>query len=556
MQYRLERLEARRLLTGGVDPTFGSPTGVAFEGPGDSPAIRQTIIDPAGRLLIAGMTTTTVGGVAQQQLFVTRIHTNGAPDPNFGDGGTFLGTPRGLNRADLIAALPGGGYFVGDILADSCVRLTPKGHLDRTFGRNGVTRLLLSPSELVARPDGKLLIVGERRPDPDFSDADEADFLARLNADGRIDRTFGDPTLGGGNGFMYLGDSNFGDGITALSALVTSAGLEPDGRLLVGFTQSVSTFNDPDNGDFVSGTDSIYVRRFLDDGTEDTTFGQPVEQHIVAVAHEAIVFNKMVTDPENEFRPGEFGLIYPRPDGDIDVVHQSDDTSKEQPVVVSRVDAAGAVSATTVNLATLAPQFHPNLQAAVLSDNSIVLAGKKNSGGGDVPELLRLRADLTLFSTFGVGGMLTLPTAGGQHTATAVHSDPDGTITAQTFGSASGAEKFVRVFADDRPVVTLNRLRGDATSVRVAVSIRGIHPIDTTSLDDNDLRLIDSLGGRRKLRLVDFVDSAGTVTATYRISRGLLAPGTYLVFVQSGQVLDDHFDANGTATQVIGKVTI
>jgi hypothetical protein len=90
--------------------------------------------------------------------------------------------------------------------------------------------------------------------------------------------------------------------------------------------------------------------------------------------------------------------------------------------------------------------------------------------------------------------------------------------------------------------------------LRLSVSIRGVNPIDTTTLDDNDLRLVNELGVRTKLRLVNFIQFAGVVIANYRVSRGLLAPGTFSVRAIHGQVLDDQ--GNGNASRVIGSVVV
>ena len=113
-------------------------------------------------------------------------------------------TIRRLKGADFIVALPGGGYVVGNALLASFIRLTPKGHLDASFGKNGVTRLRLNPTALVARPDGKLLIVGDAPPRDPGSDADSVNYIVRLDAAGRIDQTFGDAGYHGSLGNRRL----------------------------------------------------------------------------------------------------------------------------------------------------------------------------------------------------------------------------------------------------------------------------------------------------------------------------------------------------------------
>src|SRR5262249_4605670 len=159
-------------------------------------------------------------------------------------------------------------------------------------------------------------------------------------------------------------------------------------------------------------------------------------------------------------------------------------------------------------------------RAAVLPDNSVIVAGKKDSGGGStVPALLKLDSDLVIDGSFGNGGVLTLPTTGGQTQTGLLRPGPDGTVTV----SGDNGARIFRVFADDRPVATVDRVRAVGDDLRFRVSIRGVHPIDTSTLDDNDLRLVDSLGRRTKLRLVDFVAGAdGDTVATYRVNAALL----------------------------------
>jgi hypothetical protein len=217
------------------------------------------------------------------------------------------------------------------------------------------------------------------------------------------------------------------------------------------------------------------------------------------------------------------------------------------------MDSAGTLTSTGAAIGTLAPSFHPNLHATVLADDSILLTGKKTSGQTSVPALLKLTANLVLDTTFGSGGILTLPSPGAQTDVALVRTNPDGTATALAPNPAS----LVRVFADDRPVVTLGRVRSDGQTVRLSVTIRGARPIDTTSLDDDDLRLIHEGGARTKLRLVNFVESGGVVTAQYRVRRDLASQSlneTVTVRTVAGQILDDAADEN--LSRDIGQIIL
>lgn len=124
------------------------------------------------------------------------------------------------------------------------------GNLDRTFGTKGKAVTPIGTGhdkgfDVVVQPDGKLVVAGVS------SATASANFnttLARYNADGTLDQTFGL----GGKAIVDL--SLFGEGASAVA-------LQSDGKIVV-------------VGYISNGTDANFVvTRFNADGTLDTTFG-------------------------------------------------------------------------------------------------------------------------------------------------------------------------------------------------------------------------------------------------------------------------------------------
>jgi uncharacterized delta-60 repeat protein len=181
----------------------------------------------------------------QGNFAVARYNPNGTLDKTFDDDGrsAFDIEGRGRSQANALAIQPDGailvaGYADTQGLTDAgqkddfaIARLLPNGRLDHTFGRKiagGINSSNLSTGKLVvdfgsrddrayavtAAPDGKILIGGIGR--GRFA-------IARLTAQGTIDRSFGDGISGDGR-FNAL----FTDGSSAVQDLVA----QPDGSVI------------------------------------------------------------------------------------------------------------------------------------------------------------------------------------------------------------------------------------------------------------------------------------------------------------------------------------
>ena len=134
-------------------------------------------------------------------------------------------------------------------------RFHPDGTPDEMFGVDGVAMIDLGETEnfmqdLMLLPDGKFLVAGVfgAAIDP-LSSEQDAGYIARIQADGSVDMTFG-----GGDG--YVSWNNNGQGALAQHSLLT-----PDNQLLILGYQTAA-----------DGADCT-LNRFDIDGNPDLSFG-------------------------------------------------------------------------------------------------------------------------------------------------------------------------------------------------------------------------------------------------------------------------------------------
>jgi uncharacterized delta-60 repeat protein len=180
---------------GHLDTTFGK-SGMVLLPPG---------IDAFGDQLsgvVGGATLLSNGDiVAGGQFGLARILPSGALDTTFGAGG-ISPAPLG-NDAMALGVAPGGKYLlagqatspVSGTSAMSVTRFNANGSVDTTFGDAGVATALAPNSRVqqadsvLVQPDGKILIGGEAF--LELSHAPEVGTLARFNANGAVDTSFG-----------------------------------------------------------------------------------------------------------------------------------------------------------------------------------------------------------------------------------------------------------------------------------------------------------------------------------------------------------------------------
>ena len=212
---------ARFNVDGTRDMTFGDNGLVMTDVFGDSEYSRAVAIQVDGKILAAGGAGTIANTNGYQRFTVVRYNADGSLDATFGDGG-IVAAPMQSNVdfvADM-AALPDGkvlvlGYSWAGAADYTMMRFNADGSFDATFGNNGIATADLGAwdraASLALCADGKFVAAGN-------GDGNSLQ-VARFNADGSMDSTFGD---GGAVTF---------DGFRDECATVT---VQPDGGVLLG----------------------------------------------------------------------------------------------------------------------------------------------------------------------------------------------------------------------------------------------------------------------------------------------------------------------------------
>ncbi len=226
---------ARLNVNGTLDTSFGAGQS------GASDFVNAIAVQPDGRIVIAG-NFTIVNGVDRR--FIARLNANGSLDTTFGNNLPFLN-----NRVFSMALQSNGKILIGgtfntvnNVAPGGIIRLNSDGTLDTTFDAGLNLGTFSGTFAIAVQSDGRILIGGE------FTGVNGVarGSVARLNADGSVDTTFGNGLNVSGNQFPDVRD------------IV----IQPDGRILI-----AGGFNS------VNGVARNAVARLNANGTLDTTFG-------------------------------------------------------------------------------------------------------------------------------------------------------------------------------------------------------------------------------------------------------------------------------------------
>lgn len=267
---------ARLNADGSLDASFDPGTGA------NSP-IFSIFLKPDGKILISGGFST-FNAVPRNR--VAQLNTNGALDDTFVTNGSLFGSVLSVVTTAAGQVFAAGSFqmLAGESL-DSVAVFNADGSIDMTAKfsttRRGVVRAV------AVQPDGRIIIGG------DFGRANGIyrNHLARLNADGSVDESFG---------------------LTAASSggQVNSIVLQPDGKILVG-------------GLFVGSSNSplVNITRLNPDGTTDSSFAQgslPSNRGIkrIAVQPDGKIIIIYSTAPVNQHPSG--GIARLNADGSLD----------------------------------------------------------------------------------------------------------------------------------------------------------------------------------------------------------------------------------------------
>jgi uncharacterized delta-60 repeat protein len=298
---------------GALDRTFGSG-GTVLEYFGRYNLAYGLAIQPDGKILAAGYQQ---NGLAPGPDFsvtplIVKYNPDGSRDSGFGNAGVAAVNLGGVDSARSLAIQPDGKILLAgnDLVAPDIVgapskfviaRLNPDGGLDQTFGSAGKISTWFGQADFlntaVLQTDGKIIAVGDTGPAGSADDTEGRSIaLARYNADGSLDQTFGSGgkvmTLVQGGAITYSAslqsdgklivagtsggkltlarynpdgtlDSKFGAGgvVSSIDGEGHSVALQPDGKIVVGGSAS--------NG----ANDEFALLRFNADGSPDASFG-------------------------------------------------------------------------------------------------------------------------------------------------------------------------------------------------------------------------------------------------------------------------------------------
>lgn len=185
------------------------------------------VLQPDGKILVSGYFTGAVGNR------VARLNSNGTTDVTFqvGAGPNLAPTALGLQANGTV--LVGGGFGAFNDVEQPLVRLSATGVLETAFAPR--LQIVGSASALALQPDGKVLLGG------DFTEINgqAVHRLVRLQPGGAL-------------------DTGFAAAVGVLPSPVTSLALQPNGKVVVGTSESVLRYEASGSPDasftpFVSG---------------------------------------------------------------------------------------------------------------------------------------------------------------------------------------------------------------------------------------------------------------------------------------------------------------
>lgn len=282
------------------------------------------------------------------------------------------------------------------------------GELDPTFGAEGMVGIDFGGGDgevfdMALQDDGRIVLVGSGRP----SSNRLVDFaIMRLEADGSLDRSFGD----GGRVSTSFTDY-FG-------SVAKAVAVQADQKLLVaGYARNLDYAHD-----------TFALARYDSSGQLDKTFGTngwvltPIYPFTGAGVND--MANALTIAPDGKIIVAgvtgtflaDFAVARYNPDGSLDTSFGGDGT------VVT--DIGGQDSANAV---------------IVQDDNKILVAGNGwTSGSNEDFTLVRYNEDGSLDSAFGSGGIVTTDFSGGADRAQGLALLPDGRIIVAGVGQVSG----------------------------------------------------------------------------------------------------------------------
>ncbi len=395
---------------GTLDPSFAD-AGRFVRDFGFQDNLTHVVVQPADQKVVAVGTALTAAFAGQ--LLIIRLLPDGTPDSTFNGNGVVLVPDFQESYAYRALVSSNGQLLVAGTSCDPTynfsllvMRFNDDGSRDTTFGQDGIASVDLSSGDdmvygIAELPDNRLVLAGLTT-DGAFN---KAPILARLEADGSLDSTFGV------NGIASVP-------VIAQDNRFWNVAVMPDGRLVAcGHYDQGLTGSGQFNFDFL-------VARFLEDGSPDTDFGT----------------NGIVTTPYSaEYVEDGYGLVLD-PDGGCYVSGYTTQPDFSFDVMLAKYDSTGALD-TSFDGDGIAIWDSAAQDVAYdmlrQPDGKLLLAG--TSGGFFFDDrdflLIRYRTDGTLDTDFDSDGYSVTTVAAAFDEANAVCLQADGKILAAGKGN-------------------------------------------------------------------------------------------------------------------------
>jgi uncharacterized delta-60 repeat protein len=248
-----ECLEARVVFDAGdVDTDFGVD-GFAFLDFAERLDFAHAVAIQSDGIIVAGQAGSLQDIEPRTDLAVVRFTNEGTLDPNFGNGGIFLGefAEAHANAHGLAIQLDDKIVVAGDLQPSGgfvVLRLDSNGSFDPGFNGSGIfaTDLSARANDVLIQPDEKIVVVGDAVGPLGFQI-----FLARFHDDGSLDTSFDE------DGVLFTP-------ILLANGSAQAVALQNDGKIVV---TGYGTADD-------TNLSSIFVARYEGDGGSlDSSFG-------------------------------------------------------------------------------------------------------------------------------------------------------------------------------------------------------------------------------------------------------------------------------------------
>lgn len=358
---------------GTFDNTFGPDQAVS------QAELTSLILQRDQKILAAGYAYSNLQN--NSDFALERYDTGGLPDPTFGNNGQVT-TDFGsyYDQINVVAQQRDGKIVAAGIAGDEdtaymkqfgLIRYNVDGSIDTSFGSHGIvlgstSQDVVSISDLVILKTGKILVAGYTG-----NDEEPTSFLlARYNADGSIDTSFGE------NGFVI---TSFPDSGSACARAIL---VQSTGKIVVAGSVTNS-------GEDITSTD-IALARYTSAGELDSSFG----------------VNGLLTTDINYWDYGlSAGL---QRDGKIVIAGLTNDIGNND-ILLVRYSPDGALDSTFGTDGVVTTDFNGSNDEAqkmtIQADSQIVIVGDThNSSGESIFAAAKYNQDGSLDTTFGDGG--------------------------------------------------------------------------------------------------------------------------------------------------------